>query len=217
MILTGNSTPDSAKSTGPSWSLASQDGISGTINRVYTGDPFGITRAEHGHAPQPAMTGTEREHRYEVHLAWTGGQQGSSPFRNHSRDYLLISGTKPPISGSADPVFRGNPARWNPEELLVASLAACHQLWYLGLCAAAGIVVVAYEDDAEGVMRETSPGGAGAFTEVVLRPRVVLAPASDLATAEALHHQAHERCFIARSVNFPVTLVPQTVIGPAPA
>jgi organic hydroperoxide reductase OsmC/OhrA len=155
------------------------------------------------------------QHRYHVHLVWTGGP-GSASFRNHNRDYLLRSGDKPPISGSSDAIFRGNAARWNPEDLLVASLSACHQLWYLGLCAEAGIVVTAYEDDAEGVMIEEKSGGAGQFTEVILRPRVTLAPGSDQATAKALHHTAHERCFIARSMNFPVTHTPVVMIESAP-
>ena len=161
------------------------------------------------------MTGAGRLHRYHIHLVWTGRQESTS-FRNHNRDYLIASEGKPSIRGSSDAVFRGDSARWNPEDLLVASLSACHELWYLGLCAAANIVVIAYEDDAEGVMFEEHAGGAGQFTEVILRPRVTLAPGSDLAAAEALHHTAHERCFIARSVNFPVTQIPYTEIEPAP-
>lgn len=144
-----------------------------------------------------------RTHIYRTHLTWTGSQAGV-PFRNHRRDYRIEAAGKPPIEGSSDPIFRGDAARWNPEDLLVAALSACHQLWYMGLCAAAGIEVLAYEDAAEGRMAEESAGGAGQFTDVVLRPLVVVATGTDLARARALHAVAHERCFIARSVNFPV-------------
>src|SRR5262249_53555053 len=78
------------------------------------------------------------------------------------------------IAGSSDPVFRGDAARWNPAELLIAALSACHQLWYLHLCADAGIVVVAYSDDAFGVEIERSDG-AGQFESVTLRPHAKLA------------------------------------------
>ena len=83
------------------------------------------------------------------------------------------------------------------------SLAACHKLWYLHLCAEAGVVVTAYVDDATGIMEESADGG-GQFVEVTLKPRVSLAPGSDAAKALSLHHEAHSKCFIARSVNFPV-------------
>jgi organic hydroperoxide reductase OsmC/OhrA len=105
-------------------------------------------------------------------------------------------------------VFRGDATRWNPEELLLAALSSCHQLAYLHLCAVAGVVVVDYVDYAEGTMAET-PDGAGQFTHVLLRPKVTIAAGSDAAKALALHHEAHEKCFIARSVNFPVECEPR--------
>jgi organic hydroperoxide reductase OsmC/OhrA len=137
-------------------------------------------------------------HRYKLNVIWTGAVPG------RDRSYRIVAAGKPDIAGSADPAFRGDPACWNPEELLLASLAACHKLWYLGLCAQAGVVVTGYEDAAEGEMLEEAVGGAGHFTGVVLRPRVTLAAGCDVLAAEALHERAHEMCFIARSVNFPV-------------
>lgn len=146
----------------------------------------------------------DKQHAYGVKVIWTGNTgQGTVSYRAYSRSHRILACGKPDIEGSSDPSFRGDPARWNPEELLLASLSACHKLWYLSLCAQAGIVVTAYEDDAEGTMVEEA-SGAGQFTRVVLRPRVSLALASDRARAEALHHKAHEMCFIARSVSFPV-------------
>lgn len=109
------------------------------------------------------------------------------------------------IAGSSDPGFRGDPTRWNPEELMVVALSQCHMLWYLGLCAKHGIVITEYEDDASGTMHE-HPDGSGEFTEVTLHPRITLADMSRRDDAEALHEEAHHMCFIARSVNFPVTV-----------
>jgi organic hydroperoxide reductase OsmC/OhrA len=146
-----------------------------------------------------------KQHHYTVQLRWTGNTgSGTASYRDYERAHDITVGGKPAIAGSSDPAFRGDANRWNPEELLVASLAACHKLWYLGLCAQHGIVVVAYEDEAEGCMVE-EPGGAGQFTSVTLRPRVTIAAGADATAAAALHDQAHAMCFIARSVNFPVT------------
>ncbi len=148
-----------------------------------------------------------REHRYETAVEWTGNTgTGTSAYRAYERRHEITApGTpKPPIPGSSDPAFRGDPARWNPEELLVAALSACHKLQYLHLCATAGVVVVGYGDRAEGIMAEDGAGG-GRFLRVVLRPVVTVTEGSDLALAHALHERAHALCFIASSVNFPVT------------
>lgn len=124
-------------------------------------------------------------HRYETQLTWTGANTAVA-FRDHDRSYVLEARGKLAISGSSDKIFRGNTERWNPEDLLVASLSACHHLWYMGLCASAGIVVVAYEDMADGEMIEETAGG-GQFVRVSLRPRVTLAAGSDREKALALH------------------------------
>ena len=115
-----------------------------------------------------------KQHRYNVHLRWTGNEgTGTASYKGYSRAHEISAGNKPIIFGSSDPSFRGDPAHWNPEELLVASLSACHQLWYLHLCATTKIVVTDYEDRAEGVMVEEA-GGAGQFVGVLLRPHVTL-------------------------------------------
>lgn len=156
---------------------------------------------------------SDGEHRYSVRIDWTGNSgSGTATYRGYERAHAIAAAGKPPIPGSSDASFRGDPRRWNPEELLVASLSACHQLWYLHLCSAAGIVVTAYSDDAEGVMAMEADG-AGRFARVVLRPRVTLAPGGDVAKATALHHDASAMCFIARSVNFPVEHEPEVVAG----
>jgi organic hydroperoxide reductase OsmC/OhrA len=144
----------------------------------------------------------QREHRYSVNVAWTGNTgKGTSDYRSYTRDHEIRVPGKPPVHGSSDPKFRGDPVRYNPEELLVAALSSCHMLWYLHLCADAGIVVVSYEDRAEGTMEESGEG-AGRFVRVMLRPHVRVTESVE--QAEALHQRAHELCFIANSVNFPV-------------
>ena len=155
-----------------------------------------------------------KTHRYTVVVEWTGNTgAGTSGYRSYERRHEISAGTqKPPIPGSSDPAFRGDPARWNPEELLVAALSACHKLSYLHLCADAGIVVTAYVDHAEGMMEETSDG-SGHFQRATLRPQVTVAPGSDIVRARELHHEAHAKCFIANSVNFPVEVEPEIRAG----
>ena len=146
----------------------------------------------------------ERQHTYRIRLVWTGNLgDGTISYRGYARDHRIGAPGKREIEGSSDPAFRGDPTRWNPEELLLAALSACHQLWYLHLCAERGVVVRSYEDAACGTMAERADG-SGAFTSVLLEPVVVIATGSDAALAEALHAEAAAACFIARSVNFPV-------------
>ena len=150
----------------------------------------------------------EKRHQYHVELEWVGNTgAGTESYRSYERAHEIRAPGKPVILGSADPTFRGDAARWNPEELLVASLSACHQLWFLALCAQAGIVVTAYQDDVQGEMVEDLDG-AGQFAWVVLRPSVTVSGHVDETKIDQLHHQAHAMCFIARSVNFPVSVHP---------
>lgn len=147
------------------------------------------------------MTGT---HEYDVHVAWTGNRgTGTSAYRAYSRDHVVTTDGRPALLGSSEPAFRGDPTRWNPELLLVASLAQCHMLWYLHLASTAGIVVVDYVDSAHGVMA-VDPSGSGRFESVLLRPTVTITPTDRAEIAKRLHEDAAARCFIARSVNFPV-------------
>jgi organic hydroperoxide reductase OsmC/OhrA len=145
-----------------------------------------------------------KQHQYAVNIAWTGNEgTGTQSYASYRRDHQISAAGKPPIPGSSDPAFRGDRARYNPEELLVASLSGCHMLWYLHLCAINGIVVLEYRDEASGTLQEESDGG-GAFVRVLLKPRVTLAKGGNRDQALALHEKAHHLCFIARSVAFPV-------------
>lgn len=152
-------------------------------------------------------------HNYTVSVTWTGNLgTGTSGYRAYSRDHEVNCDGPHTIAASSDPAFRGDRTRWNPELELTAALSQCHMLWYLHLCAEAGVVVLSYSDDAVGTMEETADGG-GRFTEVVLRPQVKVASASMLEAAHGLHAQAHKKCFIANSVNFPVRHEPGIEVG----
>jgi organic hydroperoxide reductase OsmC/OhrA len=153
------------------------------------------------------------KHHYEIEMHWTGNKgTGTSGYRDYARDHEISAPGKPTLAGSADRTFHGDAGRWNPEDLLIAALSACHLLSYLHVCADAGIVVLAYTDHAKGTM-ETAPNGSGRFQSVTLRPRVTVAPGSDVALARDLHHSAHSKCFIANSVNFPVENEPEIVVA----
>ncbi|MFT4306637.1 MAG: OsmC family protein [Microbacterium sp.] len=144
------------------------------------------------------------EHRYRLTTTWTGNRgTGTSGYRDYDRAVTVGADGKPDLLASADRAFRGDSRRWNPEDLLLAALSECHLLSYLHACVTVGVVVVAYRDTATGLMREDVRGG-GAFSEVVLHPEVVVAEASMTHAAQAAHARAHDRCFIASSVNFPV-------------
>ena len=155
----------------------------------------------------------DKRHNYAARTEWTGNLgQGTASYRAYSRDHAISAAGKPDLPGSSDPAFRGDASRWNPEDLLVASLSSCHMLWYLHLCAQAGIILLAYHDDAQGTMVEDA-GGGGRFAQVILRPVATLAVGGDAALATALHEEAHRLCFIANSVNFPVSIEPTVVIS----
>lgn len=128
---------------------------------------------------------------------------GTFNYATYKRDHTIQAEHKPVILGSSDPAFRGDKSRYNPEELLLASLSSCHMLWYLDLCTKAGIIVVEYVDHPVGIMVEDVHTG-GRFTEVTLHPKVTVTEAAMEEEALALHKKANELCFIANSVNFPV-------------
>jgi len=156
-----------------------------------------------------------RIHSYGVSVTWTGNRgTGTSGYRAYDRDHDVTADGRPVIAASSEPLFRGDPERWNPELELVAALAQCHMLWYLHLCAAAGVIVTGYTDHASGSMTEADDGG-GRFTEVVLRPQVTVASPEMTETAASLHPEAHAKCFIANSVNFPVRHMPVVAVRPA--
>lgn len=150
-----------------------------------------------------------KQHKYELGVEWTGNTgEGTKTYQSYSRDLTIASANKPQILASADPSFRGDASRYNPEELLVASLSGCHMLSYLHLCAVNKITVLEYRDQPSGIMEQDN-AGSGVFISVTLHPTAKIAEGNDREKALALHEQAHHVCFIARSVNFPVLVEPQ--------
>jgi organic hydroperoxide reductase OsmC/OhrA len=153
-----------------------------------------------------------REHRYTLTVEWTGDRgEGTASYRSYDRDCEVRAEHAAAIAGSADPVFRGNPARWNPEQLLVAAAAQCHMLSYLHQAADNGVVVVGYVDHPTGVMSEDGAGG-GKFTGITLHPLVTITDPDKVELAESLHAPASAACFIASSLAMPVHHEPRTVV-----
>ena len=144
------------------------------------------------------------QHTYLASIRWTGNRgDGNASYRGYDRTWDIRTPGKPVIQCSNDPLIGGDPSRPNPEDLLLASLSACHMLWYLHLAYDAGIVVLGYDDDPLGV-GEMTRSGSGRFLHVTLRPKVRLRPGTDVEPADALHQCVENYCFVARSVNFPV-------------
>ncbi|RWW99943.1 OsmC family protein [Flavobacterium cerinum] len=145
-----------------------------------------------------------KTHNYATAINWTGNTgKGTQNYTEYKRDYSISAEGKTEIAGSSDPAFRGDPTRYNPEELLLASLSSCHMLWYLHLCAEAGVIVTTYSDNATGIMTETA-NGSGKFTEVTLHPTVTVSESTMVEKANNLHKKANEFCYIANSCNFPI-------------
>jgi len=156
-----------------------------------------------------------KNHNYHITLRWTGNSgTGTSSYTAYQRSYQFTALNKPVLEGSSDKVFRGDKSKYNPEDLLVAALSACHMLVYLHLCANAGIVVLGYEDRAEGVMTE-QPDGGGSFQEVTLKPAVLIENRDGRQKAHELHKRANKLCFIANSVKFPVKHKPRILVRKA--
>lgn len=151
------------------------------------------------------------QHNYTTKVTWTGNAgNGTTRYDQYDRSHTLSVANKQDLHCSSDIPFRGDGSKYNPEDMLLYSLSSCHMLWYLHLCADAGIVVTAYVDEATAVLKMDAPGGAR-FTEATLHPRVTITDASRINEANALHDVAHKKCFIANSVNFPVKHEPNCV------
>lgn len=147
-------------------------------------------------------------HQYKIKVTWTGNLgTGTSKYDQYSRDHIISAKGKSDLLGSADPVFRGDASKYNPEEMLLSALSTCHMLWYFHFCSDNGIVVTEYVDEPEGVMEEVTTGG-GKFQEVILKPTITITDASKIKLAIKLHQEANKKCFIANSVNFPVHHLP---------
>jgi organic hydroperoxide reductase OsmC/OhrA len=145
-----------------------------------------------------------KTHDYAARLVWTGNLgSGTATYPGYSREYAVSVEGKLDLRGSADPMFRGDPELYNPEDLFVVAISSCHMLSYLALCARKGISVTSYEDSAKGTLLLTSDGG-GYFEQVTLSPQVTIADGARHAEAIALHEDAHSQCYIASSCKCPI-------------
>lgn len=155
------------------------------------------------------------DHHYALTVRWTGNRgDGTASYRGYSRDHDVVIPGLPTLKGSADPTFHGDRTRYNPEQLLLAALAQCHMLSFLHVAVKHGVVVIGYEDNAEGLMK-LNRDGSGQFESVTLKPRVTIADAVHESLMARLHQEANQVCFIARSVNFPVLHEPTTTTAAA--
>jgi organic hydroperoxide reductase OsmC/OhrA len=145
-----------------------------------------------------------KEHHYHVKLSWTDENgKGTTSYTDYSRNHQVNVKGKPALQLSSDPAFRGDATKYNPEDVLVASLASCHMLWYLHLCSKSGITVVKYEDNAEGLMLQEETGG-GRFDKVILHPEITILEKDKIELAHELHKESNQKCYIANSCNFPI-------------
>jgi organic hydroperoxide reductase OsmC/OhrA len=150
---------------------------------------------------------------HTVNIAWS---RGDAPFvdNRYSRAHRWRFDGGAEVAGSSSPhvvpVPMSDASAVDPEEAFVASIASCHMLWFLSLAAARKWRVDRYEDDAEGLM-EKNADGRMAITRVTLRPAVAFGGerVPDRAELDRLHHQAHERCFIASSVRSEIRCEPR--------
>lgn len=153
-----------------------------------------------------------KNHNYEIKIEWTGNEgNGTLNYKSYNRNHRILANAKyDEIKGSSDPSFLGDKTRYNPEELFLSSLSACHMLWYLHLCSAHKIIVTDYIDKATGLMEETD-NGSGRFTEVTLNPTVKIIDLKMINLANELHEEASKMCFIANSCNFKIKHHPNTI------
>jgi organic hydroperoxide reductase OsmC/OhrA len=148
--------------------------------------------------------------RHVAEIAWRS--DGAFTSGDYSRRHELRFDGGAIVTGSSSPEVvpapQSDPAGVDPEEMLVASAASCHMLWFLDLARHAGLDVAAYRDRAEGEMGRNAAGKI-AIVRIVLRPDVEFAGAAPGPEAVArLHHEAHERCFIANSLNSEIVVEP---------
>lgn len=142
---------------------------------------------------------------YRAHTEWSSAE-GTGVYAYDRTHTIAIEG-KPGLVLTTGNPLRGDAAKLNPEDLLLAAVSSCHMLSYLYLCSVNGVSVISYTDNAVCTQTETAPGKS-VITAVELNPVMVLASKEMKETALELHHQAHEICIIANSVNFDVRCNP---------
>lgn len=144
------------------------------------------------------------KHFYQINTKWSETKgSGTSDYKSYSRNHTISAKNKEKINCSADPAFRGDETKYNPEELLLGAVSSCHMLWYLHLCAVNGVVILDYNDNATGIMEENGMDG-GRFAQITLNTEVIVKTEDMIEKAILLHSKANKLCFIANSLNFKV-------------
>ncbi len=128
--------------------------------------------------------------RHHARIVWEGTKEDLRAHRIELASQTLLASSMPERGGDAE--------RADPEEMFVASLSSCHMLWFLALARERRLRVVSYADEAVGEL------DGERITRVELHPQVAFEREPDATTVAELHHAAHERCYLASSVNFPV-------------
>lgn len=156
------------------------------------------------------------QHSFRMHLEWEPTiphetDQEIKDQNNYSKNYKLQGeGGQSIIMGSSASAFQGDSNRYNPEELLVGSLASCHMLWFLYLAKLAQITVLDYQDEPQGILELV--GSHGRFTEITLMPKITILEEDKIEETKHLQEKAHQKCYIANSVNFDVKLNPHIIV-----
>lgn len=151
-------------------------------------------------------------HRYEARVRWTrNGAVFTDNRYGRGHEWTFDGGVTVPASASPSivPPPRSVAEAVDPEEALVAAASSCHMLTFLSIAAAQGFVVESYDDQAVGIMEKDGDGRAS-ITRITLRPAIEWAPgkAPSAAELEALHHAAHDECFIANSLRSEIVVEP---------
>jgi organic hydroperoxide reductase OsmC/OhrA len=151
-----------------------------------------------------------KHHQYKLKIEWTGNNgNGTEKYDKYRRDFTIHFENKAPVFASADSIFRGDPSKLNPEEMLLSAISSCHMLWFLHECADHGIKLIEYTDTPEAVL-EIVPGNGGRFTEATLTPEIVLESFDGKINILELYELAAKKCFIANSCNFPIKINSKT-------
>jgi organic hydroperoxide reductase OsmC/OhrA len=146
--------------------------------------------------------------RHVAEVSWRSDGEFASGRYSRRHEIRFDGGAVVAGSSSPDvvPLPMSDAAAVDPEECLVAAVAACHMLWFLSLAQNEGLEVASYRDAAEGEMGRIGPGRM-AIVRIALRPEIEFGgPAPDDAALDRLHHEAHERCFIANSLNSEIVI-----------
>jgi organic hydroperoxide reductase OsmC/OhrA len=151
------------------------------------------------------------EDAFQIRVRWTGGYtgDGAGP-RGYTRDMLVEPASKPPIPGSSATRYGGDDSRYNPEDLMLASLAECHLLTYLALASREKIRIVSLNVEITGVLARVD--GKTRFREATLFAQTLVERAEDKERATLLHDEAHAGCFMSNSVNFAITVRPDVSV-----